>query len=51
MCSAVNTAATVDGRLDGTLAFDPIIGAMTPELGDVVGLVTSEQKRERAVRK
>ena len=42
---------SADGQLEGLLALDDILGAMSTELGEVVGLVAREQKREREVRR
>jgi CBS domain-containing protein len=40
-----------DGRLDGMLAFDDIIGVMSADLNRLAGLVAHEQTLERTVRK
>ena len=42
---------SVDGRLEGLVAFDDILEVMSEELGDLVGLVAREQKRERELRR
>ena len=42
---------SADGQLEGLLALDDILGAMSTELGEVVGLVAREQKREREVQR
>jgi CBS domain-containing protein len=42
---------SADGRLEGLVAFDDILEVMSEELGELVGLVAREQKREREVRK
>jgi CBS domain-containing protein len=42
---------SADGRLEGLVAFDDILEVMSEELGELVGLVAREQKRERDVRR
>jgi CBS domain-containing protein len=42
---------SADGRLEGLVAFDDILEVMSEELGELVGLVAREQKREREVRR
>lgn len=42
---------SADGQLEGLIAFDDILEVMSEELGDLVGLVAGEQKRERDVRR
>jgi CBS domain-containing protein len=42
---------SADGRLEGLVAFDDILEVMSEELGELVGLVARQQKREREVRK
>lgn len=39
-----------DGRLEGLVAFDDILEVFSEELGELVGLVAREQKRERELR-
>jgi CBS domain-containing protein len=41
---------SADGRLEGIVAFDDILEAMSEELGELVGLVAREQRREREAR-
>ena len=41
---------SADGRLEGLVAFDDILEVMSEEIGELVGLVAREQKREREVR-
>ena len=40
-----------DGRLEGIVAFDDILERLSTDLGDLVSLVATEQKRERVVRR
>jgi hypothetical protein len=47
----VGDVMSPDGRLEGLVAFDDILEVMSEELGELVGLVAREQKREREVRK
>lgn len=42
---------TANGRVDGILAFDDIISAMSAEMNELVGLVAREQTVERNVRR
>jgi CBS domain-containing protein len=42
---------SADGRLEGLVALDDILEVMSEELGELVGLVAREQKRERDVRR
>ena len=40
-----------DGRLEGLVSLDDILGHMADELREAVGLVAQEQRRERRLRK
>lgn len=40
-----------DGQLQGILALDDLLGVMSTELREMVGLVAREQQREREVRR
>jgi CBS domain-containing protein len=40
----------LDGRLEGVLTLDDLLGHIAAELGQIVGLITHEQRRERTVR-
>lgn len=42
---------TANGRVDGILAFDDIISAVSAEMNELVGLVAREQTVERNVRR
>lgn len=42
---------STDGRVEGLLAFDDVLSSMSESMGQMVGLVAREQRRERELRR
>jgi CBS domain-containing protein len=42
---------STDGRVEGLLAFDDVLSSMSESIGQLVGLVAREQRRERELRR